>query len=64
MSWLDVDDALAGEEFPDAQLLRDRMRIAAQRWPHSDPPPGGVARLARRVEEYYETGENPGGRTL
>ncbi|MEZ4332065.1 MAG: response regulator [Myxococcota bacterium] len=63
-SWIDVDDALADEEFPDAQLLRDRMRIAAQRWPHSDPVPGGIARLARRVEEYYESGENPGGRTL
>lgn len=63
-SWLDVDDALADEEFPDALLLRDRMRIAAQRWPHSDPIPAGIARLARRVEEYYESGENPGGRTL
>ncbi len=32
-NWLDVDDALAGEDYPDAQLLRDRMRVAAQRWP-------------------------------
>jgi PAS domain S-box-containing protein len=63
-SWIDVDDAMADQEFPDAQLLRDRMRIAAQRWPHSDPVPGGIGRLARRVEEYYESGENPGGRTL
>lgn len=63
-SWLDVDDALANEDFPDAQLLRDRMRIAARRWPHSDPVPAGIARLARRVEEYYESGDNPGGRTL
>jgi CheY-like chemotaxis protein len=63
-SWLDVDEALAVEEYPDAQLLRDRMKIAAQRWPHSDPPPAGVARLARRVEDYYETGENAGERIL
>jgi FixJ family two-component response regulator len=58
-SWLDVDDALSVEAFPDAQLLRDRMRVASQRWPHSDPPPKGIARLARRVEDYYESGENP-----
>lgn len=63
-SWLDVDDALAVEEFPDAQLLRDRMKIAAGRWPHADPPPKGIARLARRVEDYYESGENTGERTL
>ena len=63
-SWLDVDEALAVEEFPDAQLLRDRMKIAAGRWPHSDPPPKGIARLARRVEDYYESGENTGERTL
>jgi PAS domain S-box-containing protein len=63
-NWLDVDDALAVEEFPDAQLLRDRMRIAAQRWPHADPPPKGIARLARRVEDYYESGENDRARIL
>jgi len=63
-SWLDVDDALSAEEYPEAQLLRDRMRIAAQRWPHSDPAPRGIARLARKVEDYYETGENPRERTL
>lgn len=63
-SWLDVDEALAVEEFPDAQLLRDRMKIAAGRWPHADPQPSGIARLARRVEDYYESGENTGERTL
>jgi hypothetical protein len=34
-NWLDVDDALAGEEYPDAQLLRDRLNVASQRWPRS-----------------------------
>jgi len=63
-SWLDVDDALSVEEYPEAQLLRDRMRIASQRWPHSDPPPKGIARLARKVEDYYESGENARERIL
>jgi CheY-like chemotaxis protein len=64
VSWLDVDDALSVEEYPDAQLLRDRMKVAAQRWPHSDPAPKGIARLARKVEDYYESGENPRDRIL
>ncbi len=63
-SWLDVDDALSVEEYPDAQLLRDRMKIAAQRWPHSDPAPKGITRLARKVEDYYESGENARDRIL
>lgn len=63
-NWLDVDDSLSVEEFPDARLLRDRMRIAEKRWPQSDPPPKGIARLARRVEDYYESGENPRERIL
>ena len=40
------------------------MRIASQRWPHSDPPPKGIARLARKVEDYYESGENDRERIL
>jgi len=63
-SWLDVDDTLSVEEYPDAQILRDRMKIAAQRWPHSDPVPKGIARLARKVEDYYESGENGRDRIL
>ena len=63
-NWLDVDDILSVEEYPDAQLLRDRMRIASQRWPHSDPPPKGIARLALKVEDYYESGENDRERIL
>jgi CheY-like chemotaxis protein len=63
-SWLDVDDTLSVEEYPDAQILRDRMKIAAQRWPHSDPAPRGIARLARKVEDYYESGENARDRIL
>jgi hypothetical protein len=58
-NWLDVDDALAGEDYPDAQLLQDRMRVALARWPLTDEVPEPVRELARRVEEYYESGQNP-----
>jgi hypothetical protein len=58
-NWLDVDDALAREDFPDAQLLLDRMRVATSRWPLPDELPERVRTLARSVEEYYESGENP-----
>lgn len=63
-NWLAVDDALADEDFPDAQLLRDRMRVATQRWPRPDAVPERVRELERRVEAYYESGENPGQPTL
>jgi hypothetical protein len=63
-SWLDVDDALAGEAYPDAQLLRDRLSIAAQRWPSSEGVPEGVVALSKAVSSYYETGENARQRIL
>jgi CheY-like chemotaxis protein len=63
-NWLDVDEALAREDFPDAQLLQDRMRVAMTRWPLPDETPDRVRALARRVEEYYESGENPKQRVL
>ena len=63
-NWLDVDDSVAREDFPDSQLLRDRMRIAAARWPLPDEIPERVRALASRVEEYYESGENPKQRAL
>jgi CheY-like chemotaxis protein len=56
--WLAVDDALAREAYPDAQPLLDRMRLANQRWPQQQLPER-VRELARRVESYYESGENP-----
>jgi CheY-like chemotaxis protein len=56
-NWLAVDDALANEEFPDAQVLQDRMRVASARWPLGDELPPRVADLARRVADYYESGE-------
>lgn len=62
--WLAVDDALAREDFPEAQLLLDRMRLAASRWPLPDRIPERVRELARRVESYYESGENPKQRVL
>jgi CheY-like chemotaxis protein len=63
-NWLDVDELLAREDFPDAQLLQDRMRVATTRWPLPDEVPERVRALARRVEEYYESGENPKQRVL
>jgi hypothetical protein len=62
--WLEVDDALAREDYPEAQLLMDRMRIAMSRWPLPDQLPARVRDLARRVESYYESGENPKQRTF
>ena len=58
-NWLEVDDMLAQQDYPDSQLLRDRMRIAMARWPLPDEVPERVQALARRVAEYYESGENP-----
>jgi CheY-like chemotaxis protein len=57
--WLTVDDALAREDYPDAQLLRERMRVAGARWPLGGRLPGRVKDLAQRVETYYESGDNP-----
>ena len=63
-NWVDVDDALATQDYPDAQLLQDRMRVSMARWPLADEIPERVRELARRVEEYYESGENPKQRIL
>ena len=63
-NWLDVDDALFDNEYPDAQLMRDRLNMASRRWPRSESPPARVVELTRAVEEYYETGENPRVRVL
>jgi hypothetical protein len=62
--WLEVDDSMAREDYPEAQLLLDRTRIAMSRWPLPDQLPARVRDLARRVESYYESGENPKQRTL
>ncbi len=63
-NWLAVDEALGREEYPDARVLVDRMRLAMARWPLPDEVPEPVQELARRVESYYESGENPGQRVL
>ncbi len=63
-SWLDVDDAMASEDYPDAQLLIERMRVANERWPRGDELPPRVGELARLVEAYYESGENSKQRVL
>jgi CheY-like chemotaxis protein len=57
--WLTVDDSLAREDYPDAQLLRERMRVANARWPLGARLPARVKELAHRVETYYESGDNP-----
>ena len=56
-NWLAVDDALSHEEYPDAQVLQDRMHVASARWPLGDELPGRVTDLAKRVADYYESGE-------
>ena len=63
-NWLAVDETLASEAYPDAQVLLDRMRIALARWPLPEALPARVRELAQRVESYYESGENPRARTL
>ena len=63
-NWLAVDDAMAQEAFPDAQLLMDRLRVAQARWPLPQQVPARVRELARRVEAYYESGDNPKQRIL
>ena len=54
--WLDVDSAMAGEDFPDANALQDRLRLAAPRWPRAELPPR-VEALSRAVADYYDSGE-------
>jgi FixJ family two-component response regulator len=56
-NWLEVDDALTREGYPDARVLQERMRISLARWPLRDEVPARVVELAKRVEDYYETGE-------
>ena len=56
-NWLDVDDTMRREAFPDAQVLQDRMRIAMSRWPLTGEVPARVKTLADKVAEYYESGE-------
>jgi PAS domain S-box-containing protein len=63
-NWLDVDDAIGTEDYPDAQLLIDRMRVATTRWPQVDRLPARVRELAAAVDQYYESGENPKQRVL
>jgi len=63
-NWLDTDDTLVGEDFPDAQLLRDRLNVAAPRWPRSESLPEAVVALSKAVEDYYESGENARQRIL
>jgi len=63
-SWLDVDDLIESEEYPDAQPLRDRMNLALRRWPSGEAIPERVQKLSERVEAYYDSGENMRERVL
>ena len=62
--WLGIDDVLSREDYPDAQLLVERMRLSNLRWPRTVELPSRVQALSKRVEAYYETGENPKQRVL
>ena len=57
-NWIDVDEAIGREDFPDAHVLLDRMRVAKTRWPLAEELPARVRELAKRVDQYYESGEN------
>lgn len=63
-NWLAVDDSMMREDFPDAQMLRDRLRVANARWPLGDELPRRVQELVRRVDDYYESGEQARGAIL
>jgi CheY-like chemotaxis protein len=63
-NWIDVNDALGSQDYPDAQLLLDRMRVATTRWPLVDRLPERVRELGRAVDQYYESGENSKQRIL
>jgi FixJ family two-component response regulator len=63
-NWLDVDELMVREDYPDAQLLIDRMRLARERWPLDGELPQSVEVLTARVEAYYDSGENPKQRVL
>jgi CheY-like chemotaxis protein len=63
-NWIDVNDALGSEDYPDAQLLLDRMRVATTRWPLVDRFPVRVRELGKAVDQYYESGENSKQRIL
>ena len=55
---------MSRQGFPDAHVLQERMRISLARWPLRDELPTRVVELARRVDEYYETGEKAGAPVL
>ena len=58
-NWLDVDDVIAREDYPDAQLLLDRMRCATNSaGPDADELPGRVQSSSPRQVEMPTT--NPG----
>jgi hypothetical protein len=63
-SWLEIDDLMCREDYPDAQMLIERMRLANKRWPHGVELPERVGTLGKLVESYYESGENPKQRVL
>ena len=56
--WLAVDDVLAARTIPTRSSCASACASRASRWPFADRLPARVAELARRVEAYYESGEN------
>lgn len=63
-SWLEIDDLMCREDYPDAKLLIERMRLANKRWPQSVEVPVRILSLGKLVESYYESGVNPQERVL
>lgn len=57
-NWMDVDETMRSEDYPDVQMLQNRLQLAVQRWPRGDGLPVRIVKLSRAVEAYYETGEN------
>ncbi len=62
--WLEVDAAMTKERYPDAKLLLHRMQVALARWPYPQEIPERVRELARRVQNYYDSGVNSGVSSL
>ena len=57
-------EKLTVKGFIDADAMLERMRVASSRWPLPERLPARVPELARRVESYYESGENPKQRKI
>ena len=58
-SWLEIDDLMWREDYPDAQMLIERMRLANKRW---HPPPGASQSSPNRAVALRELRWDPRSR--